>query len=100
MSSPAGRPTAPPILVTFRADWDTQTPGEYVLVVRAQNHAGVWSAQSSSRVTLTGPVARVEQPALVTPRPSRTPLPAVEPTRTPAPAVACTDVAKFITDVT
>ena len=87
-------------LVTFRADWDPQTPGEYVLVVRAQNHAGVWSAQSSSRVTLTGPVARVEQPGLVTPRPSRTPRPATDPTWTPMPAVACTDKAKFIADVT
>jgi hypothetical protein len=99
-------------LVTFRADWDPQTPGEYVLVVRAQNHAGVWSAQSSSRVTLTGPVARIEQPAFVTPRPSRTPRPvfvtprpsrtlrsAVAPTWTPVPAI-CTDVARFIADVT
>jgi hypothetical protein len=47
-------------LVTFRADWDPQTPGEYVLVVSAQNHAGVWSAQSSTNVTLTGTAAPVQ----------------------------------------
>ncbi len=88
-------------LVTFRADWDPQAPGEYLLAVRAQNHAGVWSAESSTSVTLTGPATRVQQPPLVTPRPSRTPPPAVEPTRRPTPApAACTDAAKFIADVT
>ena len=91
-------------LVTSRVAWDPRAPGEYTLTARAQNHAGVWSAQSSSRVTLAGPVARVEQPGPVTPRPSRTPRPTVAPTRgvptSPAPAVVCTDKARFVSDVT
>lgn len=90
-------------LVTFRADWDPQTAGEYLLLVRAQNNAGTWSSQSSARVVLSGPRTVAEQPvrpAVTTPTYTPAPIRVVDPTWTPSPAAACTDKARFIADVT
>jgi hypothetical protein len=95
---PPDSTTAP--LVTFRADWDPQAPGGYVLVVRSQNHDGDWSPQTSTRVTLTGPETLAELPGgpVVLATFTFTPEP-VTPTWTPAPA-ACTDMARFVADIT
>jgi len=87
-------------LVTFRADWDPQAPGEYTLLVRAQNNAGVWSDASSTRVVVTE--AEVITGPILVLTPTSAPLPQrpALPTRTAALAAACTDRAAFVTDVT
>lgn len=86
-------------LVTFRVDWGPASPGDYILVVRAQDHAGVWSAPSSTHVVLSE-AGVIRGPNLV-PTPTPTPVPQrpVPPTRTAAPA-ACTDRAAFVADIT
>ena len=54
--------------------WDPKQAGQYVLAARAQSQAGVWSAQTSSVVTLTGGDSIAEPPARPTPtsRPTAT----------------------------
>jgi len=84
-------------LTLMKVAWDPLAPGEYVLVARAQNHAGAWSPQTGSIVTLIER-GEMEQPPAITPAASRTPPPVVLPTSTPTPA--CVDRASFIADVT
>jgi hypothetical protein len=79
-------------LVTHRVQWDPPGPGEYLLVARAQNHAGAWSGQASNRVTLID-LLPLE---IITATP--TPAQITIPTWTPTPA--CVDRAGFVADVT
>ncbi len=83
-------------LTTFKVQWDPLAAGQYVLVARSQNHAGVWSSQTSSVVTLTGPQAlvEVEQPPMVI-----TPSATAADLATPTPTPACVDRAGFVADV-
>ncbi|MBF8255824.1 MAG: N BRCA1 IG protein [Anaerolineales bacterium] len=78
-------------LVTFRADWDPQSPGEYLLAARAQDHSGAWGEATVNKVILTGAVPRA---SVVTP--TTTPTASASPPSTPA----CVDRAEFVTDVT
>jgi hypothetical protein len=86
-------------LVTVRIDWDPQAAGDYMLVARAQNQAGAWSGQASSRVTIGPAAVRPGGPVTVlTPTFTPTGAQLVTPTWTPAPA--CVDQAAFVADVT
>ena len=95
-------------LVTQHVDWDPQTPGEYLLTARAQNHAGAWSPAAVSNVTLTGPEVLAEIPGGPVIVPSTTFTPEARALITPTwtltpswtPTPACLDKAAFIADVT
>jgi hypothetical protein len=86
-------------LTTIKIQWDPRAAGEYLLVARAQNHAGAWSAQASSRITLAAPetIAESEPPRRETP-PTRTPSPVLRPSPTSIPP--CVDRAAFVADLT
>jgi hypothetical protein len=85
-------------LITSKVLWDPLAAGQYVLVARSQNHAGVWGAQTSSVVTLVEPEALVEVELPVGITPSATAPVRELPTTTPTPA--CLDRAGFVADVT
>jgi len=73
--------------------WDPQQTGQYVLVARAQSQAGVWSAETSSVVTLTGDDFIAQQPEGPTPTSRPTATRTVPPQSTPTPTT--TPVATF-----
>ncbi len=92
---PPEDPQAP--LAISRVIWDPQQPGQYVIVARAQSQAGVWSAETSSVVTLTGGDSTAQQPAPPTPtrRPTatRTVPPRESPTSAETPDATMTSTA-------
>ena len=86
---PPEDPQAP--LAISRVSWDPQQPGQYVIVARAQSQAGVWSAETSSVVTLTGGDAIAQQPARPTPTGQLTATRTVPPRETPVSTAAPVD---------
>lgn len=72
-------------LVTWHQVWDPPGPGTYLLAVRAQSHAGAWSAPAAAHVTIL---------------PLATPTPVATPTPTASPTPTCTLRAQFVADVT
>ncbi|NPV75090.1 MAG: hypothetical protein HPY59_01820 [Anaerolineae bacterium] len=47
-------PNSSQSLVIFTHDWIPPMPGEYLITVRSQNNAGVWSAPASTVAIITG----------------------------------------------
>ena len=80
-------------LAISRVIWDPQQAGQYVLVARSQSQAGVWSAETSSVVTLTGDDFIAQQPEGPTPTSRPTATRTVPPQSTPTPTT--TPVATF-----
>jgi hypothetical protein len=68
--------------------WDPHQAGQYVLVARARSQAGVWSAETSSVVTLTGADSIAEPPARPTPTSRPTATRTLPPRATLAPTTA------------
>ncbi len=90
-------------LAISRVIWDPQQAGQYVLVARAQSQAGVWSAETSSVVTLTGGEStpqQAERPAPTSrPTATRTVPPREAPVSTAAPIDTSTPTAAALAGV-
>ncbi len=57
-------------LVTMSQSWTPQTPGNYTLLVRAQNSAGVWGDYAQAVVTVQGAAATATRTLTATPMPA------------------------------
>lgn len=97
-------------LAILRVIWDPDQAGRFVLVARAQSQAGVWSAETSSVVTLTGIDSVTPQPERPTPThqpsvtrtqpPRETPISTAPPddASTPTAALASVERVRISTD--